>query len=202
MATNITSTQLDFNNIKSSLKTYFKSKSEFTDYDFEASGLNNILDVLAYNTHYNGLIANFALNESFLDTSQLRSSVVSHAELLGFDIASKNSSRVALKVSVNLSNVGDRPTAIVLPIGYSFTTSIDGNSFTFQTQQAYTGVDDGTGLYVFSNSTGKKEIMAYEGISTTKTFIVGETTDRQIYVIPDKNIDTKKPKESKPTIIR
>jgi len=191
MATNITSTQLDFNNIKTSLKTYFKSKSEFTDYDFEASGLNNILDVLAYNTHYNGLIANFALNESFLDTSQLRSSVISHAELLGFDIASKNSSRVALKVSVNLSNVGGRPTAIVLPIGYSFTTSIDGNSFTFQTQQVYTGVDDGTGLYVFSNSTGKKEIMAYEGISTTKTFIVGETTDRQIYVIPDKNIDTK-----------
>ena len=64
MATNITSTQLDFENIKSSLKTFFEAKSEFADYDFEASGLNNILDVLAYNTHYNGLIANFALNES------------------------------------------------------------------------------------------------------------------------------------------
>ena len=60
MATNITSTQLDFENIKTSLKTFLKQKSEFSDYDFEASGLNNILDVLAYNTHYNGLIANFA----------------------------------------------------------------------------------------------------------------------------------------------
>jgi len=79
MATTIRTTDLDFDNIKSRLKTFFQSKSEFADYDFEASGLSNILDVLAYNTHINGLIANFALNESFLNTAQLRSSVVSHA---------------------------------------------------------------------------------------------------------------------------
>ena len=84
MATTIQSTALDFNQIKSKLKTYLQQQDEFADYDFEASGLNNILDVLAYNTHYNGLIANFALNESFLTTAQLRSSVVSHAESLGY----------------------------------------------------------------------------------------------------------------------
>ena len=62
MATTIKSTALDFETIKSNLKTFFKSKSEFSDYDFEGSGLSNILDVLAYNTHFNGLTANFALN--------------------------------------------------------------------------------------------------------------------------------------------
>ena len=65
MATTIKSTQLDFDTIKGRLKDFLKQQSEFEDYDFEASGLSNILDVLAYNTHFNGLTANFALNESF-----------------------------------------------------------------------------------------------------------------------------------------
>ena len=62
MATTIKSTDLDFDTVKARLKDYLKSKSEFSDYNFEASGLSNILDVLAYNTHFNGLTANFALN--------------------------------------------------------------------------------------------------------------------------------------------
>ena len=66
MATTITSTSLDFTSIKNNLKTYLANKEEFKDYNFEASGLSNILDVLAYNTHINGLIANFSLNESYL----------------------------------------------------------------------------------------------------------------------------------------
>ena len=74
MATTIKSSELDFDTIKTKLKNHFKSQAVFKDYDFEASGLSNILDVLAYNTHINGLTANFALNESFLNTAQLRSS--------------------------------------------------------------------------------------------------------------------------------
>ena len=77
MATTISSSALDFINIKNNLKTYLANKDEFKDYNFEASGLSNILDVLAYNTHMNALVANFALNESYLGTAQLRSSVVS-----------------------------------------------------------------------------------------------------------------------------
>jgi hypothetical protein len=84
MATTIKSTELDFNTIKNNLKTALAAKSEFADYNFEASGLSNILDVLAVNTHYNGLIANFALNESYLSTAQLRSSLVSLAEGIGY----------------------------------------------------------------------------------------------------------------------
>ena len=70
MATNITSTSLDFEGIKRKLKNYLANQDEFADYDFEASGLSNILDVLAYNTHFNALTANFALNEAFLNTAQ------------------------------------------------------------------------------------------------------------------------------------
>ena len=92
MATNIQSTALDFNNIKTSLKEFLKKKTEFADYDFDGAGLSNLLDVLAHNTHFNGLIANLATNESFIHTAQLRSSLVSHAESLGYDIRSKTSS--------------------------------------------------------------------------------------------------------------
>ena len=75
MATTIKSTALDFNTIKNNLKTFLAAQDEFADYNFEASGLSNILDVLAYNTHYNALLANFALNESYLVTAQLISSI-------------------------------------------------------------------------------------------------------------------------------
>ena len=189
MATTIRTTDLDFDNIKSRLKTFFQSKSEFADYDFEASGLSNILDVLAYNTHINGLIANFALNESFLNTAQLRSSVVSHAEILGYVPRSKTASKAVVKLSLSNSAV-DRPSRITLPSNWTFTTEIDDQSYTFQTREAYVAVDDGTGTYNFLTSSGSDEIILTEGIEKTKTFLVGDTGDQQVYVIPDITIDT------------
>lgn len=190
MATNITSTALDFQNIKEKLKTYLANKDEFSDYDFEGAGLSNILDVLAYNTHFNGLIANFALNEAFLNTAQLRSSVVGHAEVLGLTVRSKTSSQVSLKVSLDLSSAVTKPDSIDLPAYTSYTTTVDGTSYTFYTIQKYTATDDGTGVYVFVNDDGEESILAYEGEIVTKTFYVGETDDYQIYVIPDVNMDT------------
>ena len=86
MATSVASTKLDFDTIKTALKTYLAGKDQFKDFNFEASGINNILDVLAYNTHFNALTANFALNEAFLNTAQLRSSVVAHAATLGLSL--------------------------------------------------------------------------------------------------------------------
>ena len=72
-------TELDFDDIKENLKVFLKSQTEFKDYDFEGSGMNILLDTLAYNTHYLGFNANMLANEMFLDSSVLRSSVVSHA---------------------------------------------------------------------------------------------------------------------------
>ena len=135
MATTIKSSQLDFDTIKTSLKDYLKAKTEFSDYNFEGSGLSNILDVLAYNTHLNGLIANFALNESFLNTAQLRSSVVSHAETLGYVPKSYTSSSAFVNLSISIPLVS-RPSIVTLPAEFKFTSSVDGVSYTFLTTES------------------------------------------------------------------
>lgn len=190
MATTVKSTDLDFQNIKAGLKNYLRSKSEFSDYDFDASGLNNILDVLAYNTHINGLTANFALNEAFLPTAQLRSSVVSHAETLGYQVRSRVTASALLNLTVNLSGVTGRSPQIQLPRGWQFTSSIDGVSYTFRTLETYFAKDNGSGLYQFKTTDGSIDIPVYEGIEKTKTFLVGEADERQVFVIPDETIDT------------
>ena len=190
MATNIQSTKLDFAQIKDSLKTYLQAKTEFSDYEFEASGLNNILDVLAYNTHYNALTANFALNESYLNTAQLRSSVVSHAISLGYEPRSITAAKATLNISLNLSGVPNRSNTYTLPALTSFTASVNDVTYTFRILEQIVATDDGTGNYVFLNSLGETGILVYEGTLKTKTFYVGETGERQLYIIPDKTIDT------------
>ena len=187
MATNIQSTALDFDSIKDQLKTYFESQSEFADYDFEASGLSNILDVLAYNTHFNGLIANFALNESFLTTAQLRSSVLSLSQTLGYYPRSKSASVGLINVSV-VVNAAPRPSSLTLPAGTKFSGTINDVTYTFQTIRDYTATDNG-GTYQFTDEAGNLEIEIYEGQEKTKTFIVDDT-NYPVYVIPDVNMDT------------
>ena len=186
----VKSSDLDFNNIKSRLKDHFKSKAEWADYDFEASGLSNILDVLAYNTHLNGLTANFSLNEAFLNTAQLRSSVVSHAYTLGYNIRSRTTSRAIVNLSLNLTGVANRPLQLSLLEGTTFTSSIDGVTYTFRTRETYNARDNGTGLYTFASSDGSTDIPIYEGVEKTKTFLVPEKDERQVYIIPDETIDT------------
>lgn len=187
MTTTIRSTALDFNNIKSNLKTYLANTDEFSDYNFEASGLSNILDVLAYNTHINGLIANFALNESYLPTAQLRSSIVSLAEGIGYIPDSNTSSQAKIRITFNNSNMSNN---VILPAYTKFNTTVDDVSYTFQTIEAYTAVNNGSGFYEFKTATGSNQIPIYEGTLRSRTFLVGEYEDNPIYVIPDRTIDT------------
>ena len=189
MATTIRSTALDFDNIKNNLKTFLANKEEFADYNFEASGLSNILDVLAYNTHVNALVANFALNESFLSTAQLRSSVVSLAEGVGYIPRSSTSSKASVRLSFN-SNALGRQTSVTLPAYTKFNTTVDDVSYTFQTIDDYFATDDGTGFYEFLSSGGSNIVDLYEGTLRTKTFYVGEYIDNPVYVIPDASLDT------------
>ncbi len=190
MATTIKSTDLDFQNIKTGLKNYFKSKSQFNTYDFEADGLNNILDVLAYNSHVNGLTANFALNEAFLNTAQLRSSVVSHAETLGYEVRSRTTSYAIININTSLAGVPSRPAQLQLPKGWTFTSAVNGVNYTFRTLENYFAKDNGSGFYQFLTADGSIDIPIYEGIEKTKTFLSGEVDERQIFVIPDETIDT------------
>ena len=188
--TTIQTTQLDFAQIKQSLKAYFERQSEFADYDFEASGLQNILDVLAYNTHYNALIANFALNEAYLGTAQLRSSVISKAQALGYNVRSKTAPVAFVSITANLSSAASPPSPITLPAGFPFTTSVDGTNYTFRTLEAIQATNNGSGFYTFRTAEGTQNIPIYQGAERTKTFLVGQDVDDQVYVIPDETIDT------------
>ena len=183
----IRSSDLDFDAIKTNLKQYFQKQSEFNGYNFEGSGLSNILDVLAYNTHLNGLIANLAVNESFLNSAQLRSSVVSHSENLGYTPKSKTASKAIVNLSLN-TNDTVTPTVTINKFA-SFTGVAEGVTYTFQTLEDISAVNDGTGLFSFKTGEGSTDIPITEGTRRTKTFVVGESTEERIYVIPDKNLD-------------
>ena len=189
MATTINSTALDFANIKTNLKTYLQNTTEFQDYDFEASGLSNILDVLAYNTHVNGLTTNFALNESFLGTAQLRSSVVSLATGIGYVPDTMTSAFGTVGVTMSLAGISGRPSTVDLPNNTRFSSTVDDVTYTFQTREVHTGADDGAGNYTFKTTDDSTAIPIFEGILKTKTFTVGEFNEADVYMIPDTTLD-------------
>lgn len=189
MPTTIKSTALDFDTIKNNLKTFFEAQSEFTDYDFEASGLSNFLDVLAYNTHYNALTANYALNESFLGTAQLRSSIVSLASAIGYIPGSRTTSKAKVQLNASIGG-GNEPPSITLPKGFKFNSTINDLSYSFITTEATTATNN-VGNYSFELPSGDNPtiIPISEGAIKTKTFIVGSSEEDEIFVIPDKNLD-------------
>jgi hypothetical protein len=182
--TTIKSSSLDFNSLKSNLKTYLQNTQEFTDYDFEASGLSNILDVLAHNTHINGLITNFALNESYLGTAQLRSSAISLSEGIGYVPDSATASLAKIRIYYNTSTT-PRESPVTLPAYTKFNTTVEDTSYSFMTIEPFVATDDGNGFYEFKTNLGVNEISIYEGTLKTKTFLVGEYQDNPVYVIPD-----------------
>ena len=190
MTTAIKSTALDFNSIKNNLKTSLENSGKFTDFNFEASGISSILDVLAYNTHFNALTANFALNESFLSTAQLRSSIVSLAEGIGYIPNSRTASQAIVNLSINLSGVSGRPSTIRINENFKFNTSIDEVNYVFQTRESLIATDaESSGIYIFKDLSGSKDIKISEGTIRSKRFITLESKDNPVYVIPDKTLD-------------
>ena len=116
-------TELDFDQIKDNLKIFLKQQDEFKDYDFEGSGFNILLDTLAYNTHYLAFNANMLANEMFLDSASLRSSVVSHAKTLGYEVQSPRAAKATINVSIKTNQA-----SITMPAGTKFTTTYDGTT--------------------------------------------------------------------------
>ena len=100
--TTLTVTDLDFDSIKNNLKTFLRSQSRFQDFDFEGSGMSVLLDLLAYNTHYNAYYLNMIANEMFLDTSKLRQSTVSHAKLINYVPESSHGAETKLNIIVSI----------------------------------------------------------------------------------------------------
>jgi hypothetical protein len=176
-------TELDFDTIKSNLKNFLKNQNEFSDYDFDGSGLSVLLDILAYNTHYNAYYLNMIANESFLDTALLRNSVISHAKKFGYVPRSATASRATINFTVNSLN--SDPGSLTLPRGYVFLSSIlDNKVYNFVTLEDVTVSKTGTN-FVFS------DLKIYEGSLNRYSFTHSESSNpKQIFSIPDDNIDT------------
>ena len=133
MATNLNVTELDFDQIKSNLKNYLKTQTEFSSHDFEGSGLSSLLDVLAYNTHYNAMAAHFALNEAFLDSAQIRGNIVTRAKLLGYIPRSVLAPKATVNITVDVSaeENTNKPATLTLPRGAKLTTQVDGRNYRY-----------------------------------------------------------------------
>ena len=190
MATTITSTELDFQDIKSKLKVFFKQDDQFSDYNFEGSGLSSLLDVLAYNTHFSGLIANFALNESYLGTAQLRNSVVSLAESLGYIPGSRNSAQATIGLTINpAAGNGLNQVYSFQPGELVLRGSIDGDVYTFSNRKTITADAQGTNIYTFNPFDDKDaSVVVFEGDERKQQYLV-DGSENALYVIPDENID-------------
>ena len=182
MATNdsrLIVTDFDFDDIKSNLKTYLKAQTEFTDYDFEGSGMNILLDLLSYNTHYLGFNANMLANEMFLDSASLRSSVVSHAKTLGYEITSASAPMATIDVTLNSTSLS----SATMNAGTVFTTSVDGSDYQFVTISDKTASNTGAGI-TFS------DVNIYEGTYITTRYVVDTDDPDQRFLLPDNRSDT------------
>lgn len=179
MASNkkINVTELDFDNIKSNLKNFLKGQSEFQDYDFEGSAMSVLLDVLAYNTHYNALYNNMAINEMFLDSARKRNSIVSLSKMLGYTPRSAMCAKAI--VTVNVTTGTSSPAAITMPAFSEFTTSIDGKQYTFYNTGSVTATLS-SGGYTFI------DLEIVEGKPLNYKYVV---SDGMRYIIPNANVD-------------
>ena len=172
-------TELDFDDIKSNMKIFLKNQTEFTDYDFEGSGMSALLDVLAYNTHYLSMNANLLANEMFIDTASLRSSVVSHAKTLGYTPRSARAPIATVNVNVNTSSVN----VATLSRGAKFSTTINDTTYNFVVATDVTKTRVG-GSLVFEN------LSLYEGTLVTTRYTVDTANVDQRFIISDSNADT------------
>jgi hypothetical protein len=171
-------TEFDFDEVKNNLKVFMRNQSEFKDYDFEGSGLSALLDVLAYNTHYLGFNANMLANEMFLDSAQLRSSVVSHAKTLGYTTRSSTAAKAVVDVFLNTTNA-----SATMPAGTVFTSSVGNTSYQFVTTQSVTAFNSGS-FVQFNNVT------IAEGSFVATRYTVDTQNVEQRFVINDDRADT------------
>ena len=177
-------TGLDFDQIKTTLRDYLKSNSNFTDYDFEGSNLSTILDVLAYNTYITSYNANMVSNEVFLDSATLRENVVALARNIGYLPRSKKSSRSTINFFVDTSNVSPTPSSLTLKKGSVASTGnqFGGQSFVFSLSEDKTvPVIDGVAEF--------DELEVYEGSLINQSFVKSDRNLQQRFILNNSGID-------------
>ena len=174
-------TDLEFDQIKSNLKSYLSAQTQFQDYDFEGSGMSVLIDMLSYNTHYTGYYANMLGNEMFMDSSSLRESVVSHAKHL--NVMPTSVRTPTAKLDFTFTPAGT-PTSLTIAKDTKFTSSINGVSYKFVTNTTTAVPRSATGTYT---ATG---VEIKEGKILNKSYTVNASDTAQRFIIPNANVDT------------
>jgi hypothetical protein len=174
--------QLDFNNIKTSLREYLRANSDFTDYDFEGSALSQLLDVLAYNTYYTAFNTNMVANEMFLDSATLRDNVVTIAKQLGYRPKSATASKATVSMELRYTSP-NKPLTAVISRGKAFTTVFDNTTY------SYSLLDDvrvplNNGVALFNN------LEIHSGNIITDKHTIQSALRNQRFVLNNQNIDT------------
>lgn len=172
---------IEFDSIKSSIKTYLATQSNFKDVDYEGSNINVLLDVLAYNTYLNNFYLNMVASESFIDSAQIRNSVVSHAKTLNYTPRSHSASAGVIDIQI-IPN--DTPAQITIPKYTEFTSRVDNVTYVFTTDEGISISANPQGNYIANN------VFIYEGDIITELFTVDTSNTSQRFVLSNKTIDT------------
>lgn len=177
--------ELDHLSIKENLKNYLRSQEEFQDYDFDGSGLNILLDILAYNTHYMGFYLNAVANEMFIDTAQLRESIISHAKTMNYVPGSKQGAMSRININVTPSPSENQNVSSITLEKYTrlLGRDIDGVNYPFVTLYSNTSTKD-SGSFLFSN------VYVKQGEVVTLQYLMEPTNSSRIFEIPSSNVDT------------
>ncbi len=179
--TTLNVSSLDFDEIKTNLKTFMKSKPQFSQVNFEASNINVLMDVLAYNTYLNSFYLNMVASEMFIDSAQLRESVISHAKSLNYLPRSFRSAAavVGIRITPN-TNVSE----VVIPAGTEFLSRVESSTYVFSTNEDITLTDSSNGTFTATN------VVLYEGQRVEDVFVVDAANTTQRYILSNPNIDT------------
>lgn len=175
----------DFDGIIENLIEYLSGQSQFKDYNFEASGIRTIIELLAYNTQYNLFYLNQVANESFLDSSTIRGSAVSLAKHLGYRPRSVRASKAVVNVTINKNQLDDNvepPSSLLLSTSSIFTTSVNSVKYFLTPNKNYFAKLVGD-TYVFNN------VELLEGKRLTHSFTVNTENENQKFILPNENID-------------
>lgn len=176
----ISLTSLDFDALKTNLKTYLKSQTVFKDYDFEGANMNVLLDVLSYNTYINSFYLNMVASELFLDSAQIRDSVVSHAKSINYIPDSMKSAKGLVNISFTANGISD---TFEIPKGTQFSGKNANGSFVFTTDRNLISTST-TNVFNFAN------VELYEGTYISESFVVDYNKENQKYILTNSSIDT------------
>ena len=175
-------TNLDFNDLRTQIKDYLRSNSNFTDFDFEGSNFSVLIDILAYNSYITAYNTNMQANEAFLDSATLRENVVSHARNIGYVPRSKKSSKAKISFSVDVSSYNSR--TLTLKAGPVALGAVQDGNYIFSIPSDVTVPVNTSNIAFFEN------LDIYEGSYLTKTFTVDYSQPNQRFLIPNSNVDT------------